>query len=391
MYLFQFHRLIDMNLKESESGKKDGSLLKDIRSVLEKARTLGLTNNHVADPEVNEPTFHWNSVRDTRYAHRGYGLDEVLHIFQQQWFGIRAAAGSLPGYKLAVGPEGALDHASKRALARKIQQLKPQRIVVHGMSDAMGDLVEALASIGMSECIFVVIHGAPAQWCSPQEARYAFRAFELGRSRKIRRLHVMKPGFELPDVPIYQPLLFNMSPVLLNDEFGADSLSFSNDATVFIPGWSGWRKNVQTNALAAALCDSVKTILVFDHALILPGSLNKKIKKIKYKNREQTFDLIKLVDAVMNVSIVDCHPMVHIEAQKLGKACMRGPLFLDALEDHPYVKLTEVADVTSVNEIRSRLERLISVPAVERRELSLDYQRQNDHISIGRYQEFLEL
>ena len=378
-----------MNLKESESGKKDGGLLQDIRSVLEKAHTLGLTDNHIADPDLNEPTFHWNALRDTRYAHRGHGLDDVLHVFQQQWFGIRAAAGSLPGYKLAVGPEGALDHASKRALARKIQQLKPQRIVVHGMSDAMGDLVEALASIGMSECIFVVIHGAPAQWCSPQEARYAFRAFELGRSRKIRRLHVMKPGFELPDVPIYKPLLFNMSPLLKKDDLSKNS--FSGNETILIPGWSGWRKNVQTNALAAALCDSVKTILVFDHTLSLPGSLNKKIRKIDYTSREQTFEMIKLVDAVMNVSIVDCHPMVHIEAQTLGKACMRGPLFLDALEDHPCVELTQVCDVTSVNEIRLKLERLMSIPLVERRELSLDYQRQNDCISIGRYQEFLEL
>lgn len=227
-----------MNLKEYESGKKDGGLLQDIRSVLEKARTLGLTDNHIADPALNEPTFHWNSLRDTRYAHRGHGLDDVLHIFQQQWFGIRAAAGSLPGYKLAVGPEGALDHASKRALARKIQQLKPQRIVVHGMSEALGDLVEMLAAMGLSKKLFLVIHGAPAQWCSPLEARYAFRAFDFGRSGKIRRLHVMKPGFELPNVPLYKPMLFNISPNLLHMSDFAEKISPSRGGHCFYT-WLG--------------------------------------------------------------------------------------------------------------------------------------------------------
>ena len=391
MFLNLTDLFMDINFKESENKKTVGNLLKDIRSVLEKAHALGLTGSQVNNLDVKEPNFHWNSLRDTRYAHRGHGLDNVLHVFQQQWFGIRAAAGSLPGHKLAVGPEGALDNASKRVLAREIQQLKPQRIVVHGMSDAMGDLVEMLAAMGMSEHVFVVIHGAPAQWCSPQEARYAFRAFELGRSKKIRRLHVMKPGFELPDVPLYQPILMNMSPLLPNNNVIVDVVSASKSGEVLIPGWSGWRKNVQTNALAAALCNSVKSIWVFDHTLTLPGSLNEKIRKIDYKDREQTFGLIEMVDVVMNVSIVDCHPMVHIEAQKHGKACMRGPLFLDALEDHPYIKLTQVSDVTSVAEIRSTLEKLLAVPVLERSELAMDYQHQNDRVSIGRYQEFLEL
>ena len=383
---------MSINSEESGCGDKRNKLAQDIYEVLAKARMLGLVHRH-AENYTSEPLFHWNALRDTRYAHVGHGLDCVLHIFQQQWVGIRAAAGSLPGHKLAVGTEESLDRVAKRELVRQIEQLAPQRVVVHGMSDALGDLVDALARKGWSERLFIVIHGAPAQWCSQNEARYAFRAFDLGRSRKIRRLHVMKPGFELPDVPLYKPMLLNLSPVISRENPNGEYWSASSTKTgvVLMPGWSGWRKNVHTNALAAALCDSVKYILVFDHSLVLPGSLNKKIRKMVFEDREQTFNLIQTVDAVMNVSIVDCHPMIHIEAQQFGKVCLRGPLFLDALEDHPYVKLTQVVDVTSIIEIRSTLDRVLSIPLLERRSLAYDYQCENDRVSIDRYREFLEL
>ena len=382
---------MNTNFQKNNSDKKSVNLLQDIRLVIEKARTLGLTDSHIIDPDAKEPTFHWNALRDTRYAHRGHGLDDVLHIFQQQWFGIRAAAGSLPGYKLAVGPEGALDHASKRALARKIQQLKPQRIVIHGMSEALGDLVEMLAAMGLSKKLFLVIHGAPAQWCSPLEARYAFRAFDFGRSGKIRRLHVMKPGFELPNVPLYKPMLFNISPNLLHMSDFAEKISPSRGGIVFIPGWGTWTKNIHTSALAAAISECVRSVIVFDPNFGLPSFVNKKINRMIFKDREQTFNLILSSDVMMNVSMTDCHPMVNVEAQVLGRACLRRPLFLDALEEHPYVELTQVSDVTSVNEIRMTLERVLAVPLAERRDLALDYQSQSDRISIGRYQEFLEL
>ena len=132
-------------------------------------------------------------------------------------------------------------------------------------------------------------------------------------------------------------------------------------------------------------------MIVFDPNFGLPSFVNKKINRMIFKDREQTFNLILSSDVMMNVSMTDCHPMVNVEAQALGRACLRRPLFLDALEEHPYVELTQVSDVTSVNEIRMTLERVLAVPLAERRDLALDYQSQSDRISIGRYQEFLEL
>lgn len=83
--------------------------------------------------------------------------------------------------------------------------------------------------------------------------------------------------------------------------------------------------------------------------------------------------------------------MFNIEAQAHGKACIRGNLFLDALEKHPYVALTQVNDVSSVVEIRDAVDRVLSVPPTELREMVLDYQTASDAVSRQRYKEFLEI
>lgn len=342
--------------------------------------------------------FLWDSLRDTRYAHEIAGLDGLLHVFQQDWVGIRAAAGSLPGRKLALKPEAVLARSRIRMLAREIEKAAPRRIVMQGMSGLMAQLVEELAQRGMHERVFVVLHGAPSQWFSESEARCAFKCLELARTGKIRRLHVMKAGFEFPEPRLYRPMLFNLAPRLQIGEaaFAARPPASSADrldrgASVLIPGWSGWRKNIYTNALGAALSHRVDEILAFGSDLALPVPLNGKLKIVPFADREQTFALIEAASLVMNVSLVDCHPMIHLEAQALGKACLRGPLFLDALEDHPYVRLTEVLDVSSPAEIRKAVDRVLDVPCEERSALAHDYQMASHRIALQRHRAFLEL
>lgn len=190
-------------------------------------------------------------------------------------------------------------------------------------------------------------------------------------------------------------MLFNFSPCLavkkaeLADKVVDDKACIGDIA--LIPGWSGWRKNIHTNALGAALSPRIKEVQAFGNALTLPPPLGAKLRVMPYINREQTFELIRAATLVMNVSLVDCHPMLNLEAQALDRPCLRGPLFLDALEDHPYVQLTEVKDVSSPAEIRSTVERVLDVDLKERRELIRDYQGASNTLAFERYCEFLEL
>ncbi len=200
----------------------------------------------------------------------------------------------------------------------------------------------------------------------------------------------MKEGFRYPVHGLFQPMLFNLSP-----KFNSDNTVRRNhnllDGVVFAPGWSGWRKNVYTNVLAAAMSERIRSIWIYAKDLDLPSLFSDKLRAWDYSTREFTFELIAQSSLCLNVSLVDCHPMVNVEAQTIGRPCLRGNLYLDALEEHPYVKLTNVNDITSVAEIRDGIERVLSVPSSEMQEIILDYQAKSDDVARSRYLEFLEL
>lgn len=118
-----------------------------------------------------------------------------------------------------------------------------------------------------------------------------------------------------------------------------------------MPG-GNFRKNVRNNVFAAAL------------------------RKLVHKpdvTREMVFSMINLSPNCFN------------------KPSLRGNLFLDAIDTRPYVALTQVIDVSSVVEIRDSIDRVLSVPSTELREMVLDYQTAIDAVSRQRYQEFLVL
>lgn len=96
-------------------------------------------------------------------------------------------------------------------------------------------------------------------------------------------------------------------------------------------------------------------------------------------------------DAVMNASIVDCHPMVELEALAAGTPALRGRLGMDALEDHPYVEITQVADPLSVADVRQTLRRMLAAPVVEMDDMMSSYSRQMVALSFERYSEFMEI
>ena len=337
-----------------------------------------------------EPVAHWNAAQDRCYSHQIPELENVLHIFHQEWYGIRAASGSLPGMKLAIAantPMAGFDH---KAAIDNILAADPERIVVHGMSDNMAVMVRILARIGFTDKLFLVHHGSPTQWVYQPERRYAFTHFELAREGLVRKLHIMKPDFDLPVDCLFRPMLFNMSPNLRERSINWAGQP-PKEAIAFIPGWRDFHKNIFTNAMGAALTDRIKEVWTYASDVELPSSLSQKIRAVPFVDRESTFRLFELASLTMNVSLVDCHPMLNLESQALGTPCLRGPLFLDALEDHPYVKLTSVSDPTSPRQIKEAVERVLQVSEHELRDMIFDYQAASDRHAIDRYREFLEI
>lgn len=332
-------------------------------------------------------THDWDAPVDVEYSHKNEQFKGVLHVFHRQWLGIRAAAGSLPGMKLAIDAHDRLSRSDFKTIANTILSRGTTRIVVHAMSPNMAELVRYLSAVGMAQSIYIVYHGNIVQWCSEQERRFALSAIDLQRAGRARKLHFMKAGNDVPDVPSSGRLLLNMSPIV-PDHYRQRTRSFNH---VLVPGTSGWRKNIFCNALGAAMTPQVERVLHYASDVEIPRPFESKLERVEHVDRRTTLRLMSNCVSTLYVSVVECHPMVNLESEAVGTPCLRNPLFLDALEEHDYVRLVEVGDFASPLAISEKLRRVMSVDRNEMVDLIEDYLSKLNRLAMLRYVDFLEL
>lgn len=332
-------------------------------------------------------THDWDDPADIEYSHRNEQFSSVLQVFHRQWLGVRAAAGSLPGMKLAIDYRKKLSKSDIKEIATAISSRRPKRIVIHGTSPNMVKLVNSLAGLGMAESIFIVYHGNIVQWCSDQERRFALSAIDLVKMGRAKKLHFMRAGNDFTGLASSNHLLLNMSPVVSQDYAG----KARNANSVLVPGTSGWRKNIFCNALGAAMSPQVERVFHYAKDLTLPNPFGAKLERVTFVDRRTTLKLMSNCLATLYVSVVECHPMANLESEAVGTPCLRNPLFLDALEGHEYVRLVEVNDFANPSEISKKLLRAISVDRREMLDLIEDYLSKLNATAIQRYADFLDL
>lgn len=328
-----------------------------------------------------------DSHADTKHAHDDPAFGRVLHIFCQSWMGIRAAAGALPGRKLAIAGTEALDRAATAEVLALVASERISRIVFHGLTVAFNLLIERLARAGASEMVHLVYHGNVAQWNDPVERASALSAIELAMAGKLRRIHFMQRDYPIAGDRSFRPMLLNATP----QHNQPLATAGRRDDIVFLPGADNWRKNLHVNAFGAALSPSVSCVMHYASNLKLPEPSGAKLQHANYTDRATTFALMARVGCTLNVSLVECHPMVGLESESVGTPCLRGRLHLDYGEDHDYVKLVQVDDPISPFELRKRLDSVLAVQQSERMEIVKDYCTAMDRKAIERYKEFLEL
>lgn len=358
--------------------------------------------NGASDPnEIDEPVvgdsaawiqrasaYEFNARRDTRFAQPLAGHERVCHILHQEWFGIRAACGALPGQKLAVTSTSVPSIGDVDEVARLLVRNNVNRLVVHGFSDSMSQWVKGLAASGFDR-IYLIWHGAPVMWIHAEERRLFALAYGAVRAGMIRKVSVMRAGAQaaLADSSSWKPQIYNMPP----NYTGGRVPRRSTGATVFIPSWNLVHKNLFTNAAAAAAADEVDSIWLMADDFSLPYKVDKRFKRLPKLSQLQMLETMAKCDVVMNASIVDCHPMVELEALAAGTPAVRGRLGMDALEDHPYVQLTQVDDPLSVSDVKQTLQRTLAVPAPEMHDMMTSYSQQMVSLSFERYSELMEL
>jgi SAM-dependent methyltransferase len=340
-------------------------------------------------PSVPSPIFQYDAPRDTRFAQLIAGHERVCHVMHQEWFGIRAAAGALPGHKLAVSASDRPTAQDVEAVGRLFQADRIDRIVVHGFSTAMASWIKGLSGAGYLH-ISLVWHGAPVMWVHNEERRYFELALQLAKEGYIRRIQGMRGGTHSAIGTVGWPKqIYNMPPsyhppVPRHTRRHEQAIAFS-------PSWNLVHKNLATNVAGAVASAEVDTIWVLASDFQLPYATGKKIEVLPKLDQVQMMDTMSLCDVVLNASIVDCHPMVELEALAVQTPSVRGRLGMDSLEDHDYVRLTQVNDALSVSDVAKTISRVLSVPDSELVDMMESYSRQLIDLSSARYAEFMEL
>lgn len=160
---------------------------------------------------------------------------------------------------------------------------------------------------------------------------------------------------------------------------------------VLVPSWNLFHKNVHANVVGAALHDRVDETWVTSKDIEIPNWVSGKVRYIGKPTARAMLDIMAEADAVANVTLVDCHPMVELEALAVGTPALRGPLFLDSLEDHPYSRLTTVENPLSIDRIYEGLGRVLDTPATELIDMMTDYRSLLTATSLARYADFVDL
>ncbi|WP_248320399.1 class I SAM-dependent methyltransferase [Caballeronia sp. Sq4a] len=337
-----------------------------------------------------ERSFEWQSIRDTQYANADSRFDQVCHIFNVDWLGIRSAVGALPGWKLSVPSTRGIPVADIERIIALLQQHRIRKLVLHGISDPMYALSRALSRVGFDDQS-LVWHGTTAQWVWDDERRFALQAIQMARNGEVRRFSAIRRGLG----PVigernFAPQLVNMPP-LFKEQSVARRVPRNDKCSVLAPSWNDLRKNLATNVLAAQCVDRVDQIYVVAKTFDLPKWLASKVTKLAYRDHSSMLEVMASMDVVLNVTTIDCHPMVDLESMSVGTPCVRGPLFLDGLEDHEYVRATAVDNPMSVEDVRQRIDRVLSTDHGEMQGMMSDYKSALLELSRQRYVEFLKL
>lgn len=340
-----------------------------------------------SDQIASEPEWTLNSPRDMHYAQpSSSNLGRTVMVFAQQWVGIRAAAGSLPGHKLGVSNSILWTPAKIRMVLSTIHKLKAENIICHGGCDSVFDLLIAIRREIPSLTICGVWHGTFAAWLSEHERALALRFIRLADTGVFDRVCFLRKGMNLIHPKAVPYLVPNMVPkvetVRLQRPFASD-----RHVSIF-PSWNNHWKNMYTNLIAAALSPKIDEILTYQPAQ-LPGDLQKKLSTIKYSGRTDHFKNTSLCDLVLNVTSVDCHPMTELEAIATGTPALRSNLDLDFLTDHPYSKLLTIDDYLNTKSISRRIDIVASMPPKEIEEIVKDYASRVNEIAHERYANFI--
>ena len=338
------------------------------------------------------PICEFNSQNDQQFSHSIAEFDVVLHVFNADWHGIRAASGYAPGLKLAISDKTGLDGDAIRHIFGIIVKHKIKKVVFQGYSNTASTLCEAIHRIfGNSVEIYAVTHVTSAQFDNPFELQMLALLRSQKARRVIKRLGSVKPNF-IDIVDNYWPrTILNFAPNIVAQPGQFHKL----DSSVFISIENSWRKNLYTNIIAAQICDDVKTV----YAVNFPTGLEKltdldKITMTPYRKGADLLGFMASMRVLMNASLAECQPMTQLEGFAVGTPCLTGKLNIAEFSDDPLTALCEVDILDNPRNVAIALGKLMRLASAENGEMTgmiADHLERRKFLATLSYAEFLSL
>jgi hypothetical protein len=377
--------------RSRRQGVQAGSLGERFRAILAASETATEQRRHYftrPEGDFTEPQWVFDAPRDRAFAQPDHpAFARTLSVFTQEWVGIRAAAGSFPGMKLAISKQAAWTAPELRRVFQRLQAARIETVVCHGASSSVLDFLQALR-IAMPELTIVgVWHGTLAAWSSDEEHALASRFLDLATNGVFDRISLLRRGMYLLHPKAVTYLTPNLPPSVDVKRL-APAMS-SLPLTCIFAGWNNQWKNMYANLVAASSSACVGRVLSYA-AASLPAPLGAKLDTLPYGTRRQHLVTLSGADLALNVTTVDCHPMIELEAIAVGTPVLRGQLDLDFGGDHAYSRLLTVESPLDPVAIRERLEAVAQVPAGELSDIVADYRRTVIETAFARYGEFLK-
>ena len=337
-------------------------------------------------------TCDFNAIRDYQFAQQFDGFEQVLHIFNADWHGVRAASAYAPGQKIAISERDGLDGEAIRHIFGIISKYKINRIVFQAYSHVASSLCESIHRQFSGDVqIFVITHVTSAQFENGFEMEMQALLLQQLSKGIVKRLGSVKPRFNSV-IPAYWPeTILNFSP-----NIGALALQMNTvEGTAFVPIENSWRKNLYTNMLAVHNCEAISTVF----SVNFPTGLEKirtmdKLSLTSFKRGPDLLGFMASTEVLMNVTLAECQPMTQLEALAVGTPCMTAPLRLIEFEDDPLLELTEVEALDSPYFLTKALDRVIAVGRQEDNELQemIDsHLEKRNLLAAPSYAEFLSL
>ena len=301
---------------------------------------------------ISQHGFLFNTASDTARAHSHPDLDQVLHIFDVYWHGIRSATACLPGHKVAISHKYFPDSDALTYLYGYIARHKISRVCYQGFSENALAIAKLLRhEFGSTLSQYVVTHVSPAQFQNHFEMAMIREMLNGLKSGTFQKLGSVKPRFS-GVVPAFWPkTLLNLAP-----NIGSLPLLRNSDS-VLIPVENNWRKNLYTNVLAGIHCEQITKVQVVNWPNEIGNIAGiEKLEWLPFMRPPQMLAQLASCAAILHASLIECQPMTQLEGLAVGTPCITARLGVRAeIDQHPLSQLCEVEFADDVGALSQTL------------------------------------